>query len=195
VELSPNWIRLTPTYFYTGKRLQFLAGRRKERGLPSAEDWFWGGASPQLGYSYLANVYLRRDEVSSFLRQWVNNYAAFVMPTPEYCFLEHFMNHEDPSIVELFKKGDYRQYLNGRVLSYFMEQFRSLLVWEDDNVLWLAKATPRHWLEQGKRVSVKNAPTKDKVCSYANDWLGAALRLESEGTIDSLLISGKICSF
>jgi hypothetical protein len=119
----------------------------------------WGGESPQLGYSFLANVYLRRDEIPSFLRQWVNNYAAFVMPTPEYGFLEHFMNHADPGQIEAFEKGEFRKYRNGHALSYFMEQFRSLLVWEGDRALWLAKATPRHWLEQGKTISVKNAPT------------------------------------
>jgi len=32
-------------------------------------------------------------------------------------------------------------------------------VWEDNRALWLAKATPRHWLEQGKKISVRNAPT------------------------------------
>ena len=158
LDVCEDVLALTPTYLYSGDRFQFLAARRKETGRSSAEDWFWGGESPQLGYSFLANVYLRRDEVSSFLRQWVNNYAAFVMPTPEYCFLEHFMNHHNPSIQDLFKKGDYRQYLNGHALSYFMEQFRSLLVWEDDGTLWLAKATPRHWLEQGKKIAVKNAP-------------------------------------
>jgi hypothetical protein len=89
----------------------------------------------------------------------VNNYAAFVMPTPEYGFLEHFMNHADPAQVEAFEKGEFRKYRNGHALSYFMEQFRSLLVWEEGHALWLAKATPRHWLEQGKTISVKNAPT------------------------------------
>ncbi len=147
------------TYLHGGDRFRFLTGKRRERGLSAADDWFWGGCAPQLGYGYLANVYLRRDEVPSFLRQWVNNYAAFVMPTPEYCFLEHFMNHTDPGVTEAFRKGEYGRYLNGHALSYVMEQFRSLLVWEDGGLLWLAKATPRRWLEQGKKISVKNAPT------------------------------------
>ena len=47
-----------------------------------------------------------------------------------------------------------------------MEQFRSLLVWEDGSALWLAKATPRHWLEQGKKISVKNAPTYFGTVAY-----------------------------
>jgi hypothetical protein len=112
-----------------------------------------------LGYSYLANVYLRRDEIPSFLRQWVNNYAAYAMPSPHYYYLEQFMNHENTGQMEAYRKGEYNRILNGHALSYFMEQFRSLLVWEDGNALWLAKATPRNWLEQGKKISVKNAPT------------------------------------
>jgi len=166
LDVCEDVLALNPTHLFSGNRFQFFTEKRRERGLSPADDWFWGGSSPQLGYSYLANVYLRRDEVSSFLRQWVNNYAAFVMPTPEYCFLEHFMNHADPAQMEAFKKGEYRKYLNGHALSYFMEQFRSLLVWEDRNALWLAKATPRHWLEQGKKISVKNAPTDFGTVAY-----------------------------
>lgn len=166
LEVCEDVLALTPTHLFGTDGFQFLANKRKERGLSPEEDWFWGGASPQLGYSYLANVYLRRDEIASFLRQWVNNYASFVMPTPEYCFLEHFKNHADPTLMDAFRKGDYHKYLNGHALSYFMEQFRSLLVWEDANVLWLAKATPRYWLEQGKKIAVRNAPTYFGTLAY-----------------------------
>ena len=41
----------------------------------------------------------------------------------------------------------------------FLERFRNLLVMEDGQSLWLARATPRAWLEQGKKIAVKNAPT------------------------------------
>jgi hypothetical protein len=166
LDVCEDVLALNTTNLFSGNRFQFLKEKRRERGLSPVEDWFWGGASPQLGYSYLANVYLRRDEIPSFLRQWVNNYASFVMPTPEYCFLEHFMNHVDPRQMDAFRRADYRGYLNGHALSYFMEQFRSLLVWEDGNALWLAKATPRHWLEQGKKISVKNAPTYFGTVTY-----------------------------
>ncbi len=165
LDVCEDVLALNTTYVHGGNRYQLLSARRKERGLSSAEDWFWGGFAPQLGYSSLANVYLRRDEVSSFLRQWVNNYAAFVVPIPEYCFLEHSLNQASPSFTKLLENADHRPllanpgYRNGHALSYFMEQFRDLLVWEEGNTLWLAKATPRAWLEQGKKISVKNAPT------------------------------------
>ena len=166
LDVCEDTLALSPTYLFSGNRFQFLTQKRRESGLSPSEDWFWGGESPQLGYSFLANVYLRRDEIPSFLRQWVNNYAAFVMPTPEYGFLEHFMNHADPAQVEAFEKGEFRKYRNGHALSYFMEQFRSLLVWEEGRALWLAKATPRHWLEQGKTISVKNVPTEFGPVAY-----------------------------
>ena len=166
LDVVEDVLSLAHTYLFGGNRYQFLTDKRRERGLSPAEDWFWGGASSQLGYSYLANVYLRRDEIPSFLRQWVNNYAAYAMPSPHYYYLEQFMNYENAGQMEAYRKGEYRNILNGHSLSYFMEQFRSLLVWEDDNSLWLAKATPRYWLEQGKKISVKNAPTYFGTVAY-----------------------------
>jgi len=40
-----------------------------------------------------------------------------------------------------------------------LERARCMLVFEMGDTLWLAKATPRPWLEQGKKIAVKNAPT------------------------------------
>jgi hypothetical protein len=42
---------------------------------------------------------------------------------------------------------------------WFMENFRDLLVMEEGPSLWIARGTPRVWLEQGKKIAVKNAPT------------------------------------
>lgn len=159
LDVIEDELALNPTYLFGGNRFQYLSDKRKAAGLPGEDDWFWGGESSQLGYSFLANVYLKRDEIPSFLRQWINNYAAYAMPSPHYYYLEQFMNHENATQMEAWRKGEFRNLLNGHALSYFMEQFRSLLVWEDGDALWLAKATPRAWLEQGKRISVKNAPS------------------------------------
>lgn len=38
---------------------------------------------------------------------------------------------------------------------------------EDGPNLWLARATPRVWLEQGKWISVRNAPTHFGLVDYA----------------------------
>ena len=37
---------------------------------------------------------------------------------------------------------------------------------EQDGALWLARATPRAWLEQGKKIGVKNAPTHFGPAAY-----------------------------
>jgi hypothetical protein len=41
-----------------------------------------------------------------------------------------------------------------------------MLVMEDGDKLWLARATPKAWLEQGKRIAVRNAPTHFGPVSY-----------------------------
>jgi hypothetical protein len=41
----------------------------------------------------------------------------------------------------------------------FLSNFRNLLVTEIGDELWLARATPRAWLEQGKAIAVGKAPT------------------------------------
>ena len=47
-----------------------------------------------------------------------------------------------------------------------MENFRNMLVMEDDKSLWVARATPRVWLEQGRKIAVKNAPTYFGALTY-----------------------------
>ena len=36
----------------------------------------------------------------------------------------------------------------------FLERFRLMLLMEDGESLWLVRAPPRAWLEQGKKISV-----------------------------------------
>jgi hypothetical protein len=47
-----------------------------------------------------------------------------------------------------------------------MENFRDLLVMEDGRSLWVARATPRAWLEQGRKIIVRNAPTYFGTLAY-----------------------------
>jgi hypothetical protein len=138
---------------------KFLSEKRREKGLNAQEDWFWGGISQQVGWFFLTDAHLICDDVPAFLRSWVNNYAAFVSPTPngEYFFAEGF-----PRSTMCGTGG----YPNGNSAAYFMRNFRNLLVMEMGDALWLAKATPRHWLEQGKSISVKNAPTYFGTVAY-----------------------------
>jgi hypothetical protein len=87
----------------------------------------------------------------------MNNYAAFAQPNGGFS--------EGSSLGGSQSHGDQPSGDLGTT-AWFMENFRNLLVWEDGRSLWLARATPRAWLEQGKKISVKNAPTYFGTVAY-----------------------------
>jgi hypothetical protein len=128
-----------------------LAKARKQKGLAEEDDVYFNGIVSLPKASFVAQTHFRRDDLGPFLRYWMNNYAAFVQP--------HGGMTEGASL------GTYQGNPNDKPVgdlgttAWFMTNFRNLLVWEDGDVLWLARATPRAWLEQGKKISVKNAPT------------------------------------
>jgi hypothetical protein len=127
-----------------------LTASRKQKGLAEADDVYWNGIAGLAKPSLMAQIHFRRDDVPCFLRFWTNNYAAFVQSNggfTEGSSLGGYQSHDDKPHGDL------------GTTAWFMENFRNLLVWEDGRSLWLARATPRAWLEQGKRISVKNAPT------------------------------------
>ena len=107
-------------------------------------DWFMAGWQHQAGLERTANLHLAGDDIPCFLRSFLNGYATDILPNQGYVFNEH-ATHGPPD--KIFEEAA------------FLERFRGLLVREDGSNLWLARATPRVWLEQGQRISVKNAPT------------------------------------
>jgi hypothetical protein len=98
----------------------------------------------QAGLERTANLHLAGDDIPCFLRSFLNGYAIDILPDRGYVFNEHAV-HGPPD--KIFEEAA------------FLERFRGLLVREDGPSLWLARATPRVWLEQGQKISVKNAPT------------------------------------
>lgn len=112
------------------------------------ERWFWigyGGSFPKASHN--ANLYLLQDDVPNFLRFWMNSYAALV--------------GADGKLWEWGQLGKYTscQHPDNGTAGWFMENFRNLLVMEEGRSLWVARATPRVWLEQGKKITIRNAPT------------------------------------
>jgi hypothetical protein len=103
-----------------------------------------GGWQYQGGLERTANMHLAGDDIPVFLRSFLNCYAIDILQNDGYIFNEH-ATHGPPD--KIFEEAA------------FLERFRNLLVMEDGNNLWLARATPRAWLEQGQKISVKNAPT------------------------------------
>ncbi len=118
---------------------------RRTPGYDPDRDWFaHAGWQYQGGLERTSNMHLAADDVPVFLRSFLNGYAIDILPASEYVFNEHAI-HGPPD--KIFEEAA------------FLERFRMLLVMEDGASLWLARATPRAWLEQGKRIAVKHAPT------------------------------------
>lgn len=128
----------------------------RERMPDRSESWFTiGGYYYQCGYSHSALAHLYRDDVPNFLRSTFNQYAADVDPDKGYQFREH------PNRTGEGNGGD-----KTFEVAAFLERMRSMFVMEDNDCLWLARATPRAWLENGKRIAVRNAPTRFGTVGY-----------------------------
>ena len=118
----------------------------------SQKDWFSrSGWYYQCGLERTANLHLRLDDPSCFVRTWLNQYAVDVIPGP-WTFREHTAAH--PCMDKPFEEAA------------FLERFRLMLVMEEGDTLWLARATPRAWLEQGKKIAVNSAPTDFGTLAY-----------------------------
>ena len=113
-----------------------------------AEDaWFWTPILILPKAAINANTYLLQDDVPNFLRFFGNHYATVTGSDGrlwEHSHLGQFTRCETPD--------------NGTA-GWFVENFRNLLVMEEGQSLWIARGTPRAWLEQGKKISVMNSPT------------------------------------
>jgi len=114
-------------------------------------DWFdCAGWHHQCAYEKNSIVHLAWDDAPNFLRATLNQYAVHIVPGP-YTFSEH--STRGPADKPFEEAG-------------FMERFRGMLVFEEGANLWLARATPRAWLEQGKKIRVRNAPTHFGTVDY-----------------------------
>jgi hypothetical protein len=114
-------------------------------------DWFTAGWQYQGGLERTSNMHLAGDDIPAYLRSFLNCYAIDILPEQGYIFREHATGGPPDKIYEE---------------ACFLERFRNLLVVEDGQNLWLARATPRVWLEQGQKISVKNAPTHFGTVDY-----------------------------
>ncbi|MHB8861187.1 MAG: hypothetical protein ACYC6N_02200 [Pirellulaceae bacterium] len=114
-------------------------------------DWATAGWQYQGGLERTSNMHLAGDDVPVFIRSFLNCYAVDILPDQGYIFNEHAVHGPPDKIYEE---------------ACFLERFRNLLVMENGDTLWIARATPRAWLEQGKKISVKNAPTHFGTVAY-----------------------------
>jgi hypothetical protein len=96
-------------------------------------------------------MHLAGDDIPVFLRSFLNCYAIDILPDNGYLFNEHAVHGLPDKIFEE---------------AAFLERFRNLLLMEQGDSLWIARATPRAWLEQGQKIMVKNAPTHFGALTY-----------------------------
>lgn len=136
------------------KAVQDKEAARKQKCLPTEDTWFWNPFVILPKASHNANIYLLQDDVPNFLRFWMNSYASVV--------------GADGKLWEHWHLGGYAacEAPDNGTAGWFMENFRNLLVMEEGQSLWITRATPRAWLEQGKKISVKNAPTYFGTLAY-----------------------------
>jgi len=110
-----------------------------------AEPWFYlSGFAYQCAHDPTAFVHLLGGDVPLAIRALYVQYACNIHPDLEYHFAEHPLSRcKDKT----FEEGG------------FLGRVRMLLAQEEGESLWLARFALREWVEQGKRISVKNAPT------------------------------------
>ncbi|MHB0997634.1 MAG: hypothetical protein ACYC27_00190 [Armatimonadota bacterium] len=155
---------------------------RRLKGLPTDDAWFWNPFVILPKASHNANIYLLQDDVPSFLRYWMNSYIS--------------MTGSDGKLWEHWHLGGYSECTapdNGTA-GWFMENFRNMLVMEDKGSLWVAKATPRAWLEQGKKIAVSSAPTYFGTLAYEivsdvdNGRITATVEIPNRNPMKSLIV-------
>ena len=155
---------------------------RKAKGLPADDAWFWTPYVILPKASHNANIYLMQDDIPNFLRFWMNAYASVVGADGRLWEHWHLGNYDPCTTPD-----------NGTA-GWFMENFRNLLVMEDGQSLWAARATPRPWLEQGKRIAVRNAPTRFGTFAYEitsdvdNGKINATIEVPSRKTPEALFL-------
>jgi hypothetical protein len=113
----------------------------------NARDWFnlGGFAKVQPYYGRNAEIYALRDDVKPFVRSYFNSLAS-LLNTEVLTLWEHFRH-----------SGAWDK---THETGYFLHQTRTLLVQERGDELWLAPFLPSQWLDVGKTLEVKNAPTR-----------------------------------
>jgi hypothetical protein len=125
-------------------------------GWVDEEYWFSrGGLVFQANLYNPTRTYLQRGEIPAAVREMYNAFVACYYPAVNV-FTEEFRQWESPS-GPFFKIPDEAQ---------FVDRLRDLLVAEIGDDLHLAAGTPRRWLADGQKISVKAAPTFYGPVSY-----------------------------
>ena len=116
---------------------------------------YWGSYTNLVKLSHLSDIYLRQDDIENFLRYFFNNAMLVVGSNGQ------FWEHAHPEQYDACTAPDCG------TAGWYALNFRNMLLTEDKDVLWIAKGTPRAWLEQGKKIAVTDAHTAFGDLSYS----------------------------
>ncbi len=116
-------------------------------------DWFnLGGFSKvQPYYTRLVELYGMQDDVKPFIRAYFNAIPS-LLNTENLNMWEHF--------------GNAGAWNKAHETGWFLAQTRMMLVTEREQELWLAPFVTQHWMKDGMRVAIKNAPTRFGTTGY-----------------------------
>lgn len=155
-------------------------GLERRRGLILGMCEFDGGVDHAYTYGYWLNC-LRRNDVRRVLLGFYGT-LAYGMGRDTYCGVEVTQLHTGeptPTMPHTYSgtqqlrmlrmmlvQEDERKYAWMTRPDEFSRKIQSPNIVVDLSVLTIARGVPRHWLEDGKRVIVKNAPTIFGPLSY-----------------------------
>jgi len=161
-----------------------------EGAYAKGDAWFWAfngtgknGSLPKCAHN--ANLYLLQDDVPNFLRWWGNYYTTLIVANGK---LKEWPRGNDK--FALSQGGDD----DNAECAWFLENFRNLLVMEIDETLWIARGTPRAWLENGKKISVKGAPTYfgnlnyEIISDLANGKINASIEIPARKAAKEIVV-------
>jgi hypothetical protein len=110
-------------------------------------DWFNLGGFEKLQpyYVHYQDAYLQRDQIPNFLRGFYNTLAS--ISDPQTLTFQEELDFGGGQPHKTHEEG------------WFFHQIRFMLLMEMEDDLHLARGVPRRWLEDGKQVTVRKAPS------------------------------------
>ncbi len=132
-----------------------------------ATDWFNMGGFGKLQpyYCHYQEAYLLRDQIPNFLRGFFNTLAA--ISDPQTLTFQEELDFSGGQPNKTHEEG------------WFFHQLRFMLLMEIGSDLFLARGTPRRWLDDGKQISVSRAPSHFGELSYHIQSHASQARIEA----------------
>jgi hypothetical protein len=133
-------------------------------------DWFNLGGFEKLQpyYVHYQDAYLQRDQIPNFLRGFYNTLASISDP--------HTLTFQEE--LDFGGAQPHKTHEEG----WFFHQIRFMLLMEMEDDLHLARGIPRRWMEHGKQVTVRKAPSYFGEAGYQIRSQAGSNRIEA--TVD-----------